>query len=268
MKISIKDKVALVTGGAQGIGLGIAKAFLDAEAKVAIADRNEEGLRRATDDLRDSFGEKAHGILADISLEEDVREMVTQAVEKFSAIDILVNNAGLSGMNYLWEMPVEEWDTVINTNLRGAFLCTKEAVKVMLEKGTKGKIINIVSLVSTMPTTGIAAYCASKGGLLMFTRAAALELGPRGINVNAIGPGSTTTPLTEWFYNLPGLKEAFLDRTPKGRFGEPEDIAKVALFLASDYADWVTGQTIYVDGGQSLLGLPRYYEGLRKATGA
>ncbi len=267
MGIRIKNKVALITGGAQGIGLGIAKAFLDAEAKVAIADRNEEGLRSTTDSLQARFGGKVHGILADISLEEEVRSMVVETVQRFDTIDILVNNAGFGGMSYFWEMPVEEWDTVMNTNLRGAFLCTKEVVRLMLEKGTKGKIINIASINAIIPTTGISTYCASKGGLLMFTRAAALELGPRGINVNAIGPGSTMTPLTEGFYNLPGLKEDFLDRTPKGRFGETEDIAKVALFLASDYADWVTGQIIYADGGQSLVGLPRYYEGLHQAAG-
>jgi len=267
MGIEIKDKVALVTGGAQGIGLGIAKAFLDAEAKVAISDRNEETLRRTTDDLQGHFGDKVYGIVADVSVEEEVKKMVMETLRKFNAIDILVNNAGLGGMNYFWETSVQDWDTVININLRGAFLCTKEVTKFMLEKGIKGRIINIASVNSALPTTGIAAYCASKGGLLMFTRAAALELGPRGINVNAIGPGTTLTPLTEGFYNLPGLKEAFLDRTPKGRFGEPEDIAKVALFLASEYADWVTGQIIYVDGGQSLLGLPRYYEGLQQAAG-
>jgi len=266
MGIEIKGKVALVTGGAQGIGLGIAKAFLDAEARVVIVDRNEDGLKRTTDDLQDRFGEKVCGIHADISLEEEVSKMVIEAVRKFNAIDILVNNAGFSGMNYFWEMPVQEWDAVMDTNLRGAFLCAKEVASFMLEQGIKGKIINIASVNSTVPTTGISAYCASKGGLLMFTRAAALELGPRGINVNAIAPGSTITPLTEGFYNLPGLKEAFLDRTPKGRFGEVEDIAKVALFLASEYADWVTGQIIYVDGGQSLLGLPRYYEGLQQAV--
>ena len=267
MGIDIEDKVALITGGARGIGLGIAEAFLEAEARVVISDRDEAGLTQATDSLRGRFGDKAHGILADISLEEDVRKMVAGTVEKHSTIDILVNNAGISGMNYFWEMPVDEWDIVMSTNLRGTFMCTKEAVKVMLQRGTKGKIINIASVNSIMPTTGITHYCASKGGILMFTRTAALELGPHGININAIGPGSTMTPLTDWFYNLPGLNEAFLDRTPMGRFGHTDDIAKVALFLASDYADWITGQIIYVDGGQSLLGLPRYYEGIQRATG-
>jgi NAD(P)-dependent dehydrogenase (short-subunit alcohol dehydrogenase family) len=137
----------------------------------------------------------------------------------------------------------------------------------MIQRGRGGRIINIASVNSIAPTTGITHYCASKGGLLMFTRTAALELGPRGININAIGPGSTMTPLTEGFFSLPGLAEGFLDRTPLGRFGRPEDIAKVALFLASEYADWITGQIIYVDGGQSLMGLPRYLEGIKEAEG-
>jgi len=237
MDINIKDKVALVTGGAQGIGLGIVKVFLEAEAKVVIADINEEGLKGVIDELGDRFGERVWGITADISQEEDVKKMVAETVNRFNTIDILVNNAGRGGMHYFWEMSAQEWDDVMNLNLR-----------------------------AILPTTGIAAYCASKGGLLMFTRVAAQELGPHGINVNAIGPGTTITPLTELFYNLPGLKEGFLDRTPKGRFGEPEDIAKVALFLVSEYADWITGQIIYVDGGQSLMGLPKYLEGLIQAT--
>ncbi len=262
MPIELKDKVALVTGGAQGIGLGIVKAFLEAGAKVALSDRNEEGLNKTTDELKGQFGDDIQGILADISMEDDIKRMVEETIERFGAIDILVNNAGFGGMNRIWDMSAHEWDDIINTNLRGTFLCTREAAKVMLEKGTKGKIINIASVNSMVPSTGIAAYCASKGGVLMFTKVAAQELGPRGINVNAIGPGSTTTPITEDFYHLPGLKEGFLDRTPMGRFGEPEDIGKVALFLASEYSDWVTGQIIYADGGQSLMGLPRYYEGL------
>lgn len=267
MSIQLKDKVALITGGAQGIGLGIAKAFLEAEARVAISDRNEEGLKTAVDQLQGSFGDKVFGITADVSSEPDIVRMVAETQLRYGAIDILVNNAGLGGMNYFWEMQVQEWDEVLNVNLRGAFLCAKEVTKVMLEKGTKGRIINIASTNAAIPTTGISAYCASKGGMLMFTRAAALELAPHGININAIGPGSTLTPLTEGFYSLPGLREAFLDRTPLGRFGEPEDIAKVALFLASEYADWITGQIIYADGGQSLMGLPRYIEGLKQAAG-
>ncbi len=267
MTIELKDKVALVTGGAQGIGLGIAQAYLEAGASVAVCDRNEEGLKNTVDDLKTNFSEKVYGIVADISKEEDIKRMVAEAIQKFSKIDILVNNAGLSGINYFWDMPVQEWDEVLTINLRGSFICAKEVTRHMLEKGLKGRIINIASTNAEIAATGLAAYCSSKGGLLMFTRVAALELGPKGINVNAIAPGSTLTPLTEGFYMLPGVKESFLEHTPKGRFGEAEDIAKVALFLASEYAEWITGQIIYVDGGQSLTGLPKYLEGLYGAAG-
>ena len=264
--MKITDKVAIVTGGAQGIGLGIVKAFLEAEARVFLTDRNEDVLQETMLDLRKGFGRRVEGTLGDVSDEEEVRRMVAEAVEKLGSVDILVNNAGFGLMNYFWETPADDWDAVINTNLRGTFLCTKEVTRFMLGKGIKGKIINIASLNSWIPSSGIGAYCASKGGVLMFTRTAALELGPRGINVNAIAPGTTMTPVTDMFYNLPGLKEDFLERTPLGRFGLPEDIGKVALFLASGYADWVTGQTICVDGGQSLMGLPLYLEGYEKAN--
>jgi 3-oxoacyl-[acyl-carrier protein] reductase len=267
MGIEIKDKVALITGGAQGIGLAIAEEFLNAKAKVAISDINEEALKETTNKLRAHFGGRVNGIVADISLDEDVGRMVVEAVQEFGAIDILVNNAGFSGLNLVWNMPSEEWDKSFAVNLRGAFLCTREVVKLMLEKCTKGRIINMSSINGTMPTTGISAYCASKAGLSMFTRAAALELGPRGINVNAIAPGIIVTPLTEMFLGFPNVKEDFLERTPKGRLGEPKDVAKVALFLASEYADWITGETIVVDGGLSLLGTPRYHERVEEAMG-
>ena len=265
MGITIEDKVALVTGGARGIGLSITERFLEAGAKVVIGDYNEHNLNETLPSLQSAYSDRVRGIVADVSIEEDVKKMVGLTLREYGAVDILVNNAGIGGMNYVWEMPPEEWDLVIAVNLRGPYLCTKEATAAMIERGKGGRIINMASVNSIAPTTGISHYCASKGGLLMFTRTAALELGPHGITINAIGPGSTMTPLTEGFFSLPGIGEAFLERTPMGRFGRPEDIAKVALFLASEYADWVTGQIIYVDGGQSLLGLPRYLEGIKEA---
>jgi 3-oxoacyl-[acyl-carrier protein] reductase len=266
MGIEIKGKVALITGGAQGIGLGIAKEFLQAKAKVAISDINEARLKETTNDLKDRFGVgSVHGIVADIAQEDDIKKMVVDTVQRFGTIDVLVNNAGIGALNLFWDMSIEEWDAVFNVNLRGTLLCTKQVVKLMLEKGIKGRVINVSSINGHMPTTGMSAYCASKAGMSMFTRVAALELGPYGINVNAVAPGFTITPMTEVMFNLPGFKNAALDHTPKGRYGEPEDIAGVALFLASEHADWVTGQIVNVDGGVSLIGLPKYYEELRKA---
>lgn len=265
--IEMNGKVVLVTGAAQGIGFGIARAFLEAGAKVALADRNADALGEAAEDLAASKPAGVATVVTDISREEDVRKMVAETAERFGSVDVLVNNAGFGGMNYFWDISLEEWNSILATTLTGTFLCSREVARRMLERKIRGKIINIASTNSLIPSTGIAAYCAAKGGVLMFTRVAALELAPHGITMNAIGPGTTLTPITEAFYNLPGLREAFLDRTPMGRFGETEDIARVALFLASKYADWVTGQLILADGGQSLLGLPRYLEGLRTATG-
>jgi NAD(P)-dependent dehydrogenase (short-subunit alcohol dehydrogenase family) len=181
-------------------------------------------------------------------------------------IDVLINNAGFGGMRRFWEMELDEWNRILETALTGTFLCSREVVRGMLERETRGKIINIASTNAQMPSTGISAYCAAKGGVAMFTRAAALELAPHGITMNAIGPGTTLTPGTEGFYQLPGLREAFLDRTPMGRFGEVSDISRIVLMLASEYADWITGQLIMADGGQSLLGLPRYLEGLEQLS--
>ena len=180
------------------------------------------------------------------------------AAERLGRVDVLINNAGFGGMQRFWEMSPEDWNRILDTVLTGTFLCSREVVRGMLERETRGKIINIASTNAQIPSTGISAYCAAKGGVAMFTKAAALELAPHGISMNAIGPGTTLTPGTEGFYQLPGLREAFLDRTPMGRFGELADISRVVLMLASEYADWITGQLIMADGGQSLLGLPTY----------
>ncbi len=267
--IDMTGKTVLVTGAAQGIGLGIARAFMEAGAAVAMWDRNPDTLAAAAENARVAIpGVELATTVADVSDPKQVEAAVAEIGRRFPTVDVLVNNAGFGTMNYFWEMGLEEWNSVLATTLTGTFLCSREAVRLMLERKTRGKIINIASTNALIPSTGIANYCAAKGGVLMFTRVAALELAPHGITVNAIGPGTTLTPVTEGFFNLPGLREAFLDRTPMGRFGEPADIARVALMLASEYADWITGQIILADGGQSLLGLPRYLEGLQMAAGS
>ncbi len=263
--MEMKGKSVLVTGAAQGIGLAIARAFAELGACVAMCDRNSDELARAGEGLRAEINDSEIAtIVADISDATAVRDMVAESVRHFGTIDILVNNAGFGTMRRFWEMSDDEWQGILDTVLTGTFQCSREVTRVMLDKKTRGRIINIASTNSVIASTGISAYCAAKGGVLMFTRAAALELAPHGITVNAIGPGTTLTPLTEGFYNMPGLKEAFLDRSPMGRFGEPQDIARVVLLLASDQAEWVTGQILMADGGQSLLGLPRYMEELEK----
>ncbi len=266
--MQMTGKTILVTGAAQGIGLGIARAFVEAHGRVALCDRNGDTLAAAAAQLRETIpGADCAPFVCDVSDAAQVQDLVTAVVDRFGAIDVLINNAGFGGMTRFWEMSVEEWNAILATTLTGTFLCSRAVARVMLDKKTRGKVINIASTNSLIPSTGIAAYCAAKGGVLMFTRVAALELAPHGITVNAIGPGSTLTPVTEGFYTLPGLREAFLDRTPLGRFGEPQDIGRVALLLASEYADWITGQIIFADGGQSLLGLPRYLEGLEQLAG-
>jgi NAD(P)-dependent dehydrogenase (short-subunit alcohol dehydrogenase family) len=267
MGIELKGKVALVTGGAQGIGLGIVEAFLEAKAKVALSDINAEQLKVTAERLKTRFGkDNVYPIVADVTSEESVRKMVANTIKKFGAIEILVNNAGTGRMKPFWEISSEEWDIVLNINLKGTLFCSKAVAKHMIDKGIKGRIISISSINDHMATTGMSAYCASKAGISMFTRVAALEVGQYGINVNAIAPGYITTPATDSLFNLPNFKKAALERSPKGRYGEPKDVGKVALFLASEYAEWLTGQVINADGGASLMGLPMYYEAVTKGN--
>jgi NAD(P)-dependent dehydrogenase (short-subunit alcohol dehydrogenase family) len=265
--IEMDGKGILVTGAARGIGFGIAEAFAEAGAAIAMCDRDEGGLESAVQEIRTRHPQvRCLDLCADVSDPDQVATMVEAADEGLDGIDVLVNNAGFGGMRRFWEMNLEEWNRILETTLTGTFLCSREVTRRMLDREKRGKIINIASTNSVIPSTGISAYCAAKGGVSMFTKAAALELAPHGITMNAIGPGTTLTPGTEGFYKLPGLHEAFLERSPMGRFGEPSDISKVVLMLASDYASWITGQLILADGGQSLLGLPRYLEGLEQLT--
>jgi glucose 1-dehydrogenase len=265
--IEMDGKRVLVTGAARGIGLGIAEAFAQAGARIAICDRDENGLASAARELRERYPQgECLDLVADVSDPGQVTRLVESVDQQLDGIDVLINNAGFGGMRRFWEMSLEEWDGVLATTLTGTFLCSREVVRRMLPRKIQGRIINIASTNAVIATTGISAYCAAKGGVAMFTKAAALELAPHGIRMNAIGPGTTLTPGTEGFYRLPGLHESFLERSPMGRFGEVSDISKVALMLASDYADWITGQLILADGGQSLLGLPRYLEGLEQAA--
>ncbi len=241
------------------------KTYLDHGAKVAIVDVDEDGLQETERELA-NFKEKVLLVKGDVTKVGDVRKAVDETVKKWKKIDVLVNNAGVGTISSLIEMTEEEWDYVLDVNLKGMFLFTREVAKVMIEQ-EEGCIINFSSINEEIPLAGEIHYCVSKGGVKMLTRTVALELAPYNIRVNAIAPGMTETALTEEILVIPELKNAVLHQIPLGRIGRPEDIAKAAVFLASDYASWVTGATIYVDGGMHLVGEESYLYPLYRAMG-
>ncbi len=261
----LDGKVAIVTGGSSGIGKAIVKTYLDHGAKVMIVDVDEEGLQETEKELA-KFKENVLLVKGDVTKVEDVRKTVDETVKKWTKIDVLVNNAGVGTISSLIEMTEEEWDYVLDINLKGMFLFTREVAKVMIEQ-KEGCVINLSSINEEVPLAGEIHYCVSKGGVKMLTRAVALELAPYNIRVNAIAPGMTDTALTEELLVIPELKSAVLHQIPLGRIGRPKDIAKVAVFLASDYASWVTGSTICVDGGMHLIGEESYLYPLHRAMG-
>jgi len=261
----LDDKVAIVTGATSGIGKAIAKAYLNHGAKVTIVDVDEERLPETEKELA-KFKEKILLIKGDVIKVEDIRKVVDKTVKKWKKIDILVNNAGVGTISSLIEMTEEEWDYVLDVNLKGMFLFTREVAKIMIEQ-EDGCIINISSINEEIPLAGEIHYCVSKGGVKMLTRTVALELAPYNVRVNSIAPGMTETALTEEVLVIPELKNAILHQIPFGKIGKPEDVAKVAVFLASDYASWVTGATIHVDGGMHLIGEESYLYPLYRAMG-
>jgi len=237
---SLKGKIAIITGSSKGIGLGIAKVFVEAGATVVINSRHEEDCKKACKEC----GENATYICGDVSKEEDVKKLFSETIKKFGKVDIMVNNAGITDLMPIEQITTEKWDKMINVDLRGTFYGCKEAAKAM-KKG--GKIINLASIAGFIGFPNCAHYCAAKGGIVNMTRELALELAQKGINVNAIGPGIITTEMTEDIIKQQGKQ--LIQMIPKGRWGKPEDIGYAALYLASDESDYVTGQTLYVDGG-------------------
>jgi len=244
----LKGKVALITGSARGIGYTIAALFAREGANIVLSDVNEPALKEAESNIR-SLGVETLSAKVDVTNEGQVEELVKKVVDKFGKIDILVNNAGITKDGLLIRMPEADWDSVISVNLKGAFLCARAAAKVMI-KQRSGKIINMASIIGIMGNPGQANYSASKGGLIALTKTAAKELASRNINVNAIAPGFIRTDMTD---KLPeSLKKTMLDRIPLNRFGETEDVARLALFLASEESNYITGCTIKVDGGMAI----------------
>ncbi len=253
--VDLKNKSAIVTGGAKGIGRGIAYRLAEAGAKVLVADLDEETAIKTAQELS-SKGWSAEAIKTDVSSEDDVKAMVAACKDKFGSVDILVNNAGIYPPAPINQMTEEDFERVIHVNLRSVFLTTKYAAEVMKTQGG-GKIINITSIDALHPSmVGLAHYDASKHGVWGFTKNSALELAAHKISVNAIAPGGVTTPGVAAMQGSgpvdTKMLDAFMAKIPMHRMGEPDEIGKVALFLASDMASYMTGSQIVVDGGALL----------------
>jgi 2-deoxy-D-gluconate 3-dehydrogenase len=254
--MDLSSKVAIITGGAMGIGFGIAYRLAEAGAAVVIADVNKNAADASASKLSEKRW-RAGAVQADVSSPEQAARVIDSVVGNYGRVDILVNNAGIYPTIPVMQMQPKDFERIILVNLEGAFFCTKAAAKNMIDKGSGGKIINVTSIDALHPSMiGLATYDASKHGLWGFTKNAALELAPHKIWVNAIAPGAISTPGTgAGGPTNPQLEEAmkpFVAKIPMQRIGEPDDIGKVALFLASDLSNYMTGSQIVVDGGVLL----------------
>ena len=245
----LKDKVALVTGASRGIGREIAQTLAAYGASVIV---NYNGSKDRADEVVEMIsaaGGKAIAVKADVAKAEEIARLVEEAQAAFGRIDILVNNAGITRDNLILKMSEEEYDTVLDTNLKGAFLCMKHAAKIMLRQ-KNGRIINISSISGIAGNAGQANYCAAKAGLIGLTKSLAKELGSRGITVNAVAPGFIETEMTEKLSEQ--VKEGMLAQIPLKRAGSVKDIAEAVAFLASERAAYITGQTLSVNGGMAM----------------
>ena len=247
--MSTEGRVAVVTGGGRGIGRAIARKLGAEGAKVAVSYRSNDEAARETARLVGEAGGECELFKGDISRSEDVKALFDGVSETFGPAQILVNNAGTTRDNIMLRMKDEEFDEVMDTNLRGAYLCTRAVLRQMV-RNRWGRIINVSSVVGLAGNAGQANYAASKAGLLGFTKSVAREVAERGITVNAVAPGYVETELTGSLDD--SIKQQILGQVPTGRFGEPEEIAEVVAFLAGEGAAYVTGQTITVDGGMVM----------------
>jgi 3-oxoacyl-[acyl-carrier protein] reductase len=245
----LKDKVALVTGGARGIGRAIALLFAREGADIAVADVNIEQAQDAAREI-EALGRKALALQLDITDYPRVEEAVNKILDKLGKVDILVNNAGITKDALLLRMSEADWDAVLNVNLKGTFNCIKAVSRPMI-KQRSGKIVNIASIIGIIGNVGQANYSASKAGIIALTKTMAKELASRNINVNAVAPGFIQTEMTA---KLPEeVKQKMLAAIPMKKLGTPEDVAAVCLFLAAQDSDYITGQTIVIDGGMVTL---------------
>lgn len=256
----LKRQKALVTGANSGIGKGIAIELAKAGADVVINYRgNEQAALELVEQIKKNCGVNAYAHYADVSNEDDVKAMFEKIVKDFGTIDILVNNAGLQKDAPFDEMTLEQWNTVINVNLTGQFLCAREAVKEFKRRGvvpnvscSAGKIIHVSSVHEVIPWAGHVNYAASKGGVMLMMKSIAQEVAPFRIRVNSIAPGAIRTPINTSAWETPEAYDDLMKLIPYNRIGEVEDIGRAASWLASDYADYINGTSIFIDGGMTL----------------
>lgn len=246
MATTMRGRTALVTGAARGVGKGIALELARAGCRVALTDiAAVADIQPAVREV-EALGPEAFAIQGDVRVAADVRRMIEQIIERFATLDILVNNAGVQTWGPLLDVTEQEWDLVLDTNLKGCFLCTQAAARHMKDHGG-GAIVNIGSGSNKVGFKNLVAYTASKGGIEQFTKVAAVELGPHGIRVNCVAPGAIEIERTR--LERPDYAEAWGGAAPLGRVGTPQDVGRAVVMLASDEASFITGQTIWVDGG-------------------
>ena len=247
--MSLEGKVAVITGAGTGIGQGIALAMAKEGAAIVVDYVGKAEIAQETIDQVTKLGGKVIGVDADISNPEDVAMLIQKTVEAFGELNIFVNNAGIEKKFAFIDYPLEEWQKIMAVNLTGPFLCSQAAAKQMIAQGKGGRIINISSIHEDLPLLTNAPYCASKGGLRMLMRTIAVELAPHKITVNNIGPGAVYTPIDADVEADKTMNDAILAEIPLGRWGQPEEIGNLAVYLASDKASYMTGSTHFIDGG-------------------
>jgi len=262
MEVSLRNQVAVITGASSGIGTGIAKSIASAGAVVIInhsSEKSKDEAQKVLDEIQETGGE---GMIyqCDVSKEDEVVKMFSDVISTYGTVDILINNAGIQKDAKFIDMTLEDWDTVMGVNLRGQFLCSREAIKEFLRRGIDktrsvacGKIIHISSVHEIIPWAGHANYAASKGAIKMLMQTLAQEHGADKIRVNSICPGAIQTPINKEAWETPEAMNDLLKLIPYNRIGQPEDVGNMAAFLASDLADYISGTSIFIDGGMTSL---------------
>ncbi len=257
--MKLKDKVSIITGATKGIGLACAEEFAKEGSKVVLSGRTESLGEEAAERIRAGGGD-AEFVRCDISQNAQIQNLVKKTLEKYGRIDVVVNNAGVNHSANFFDISEEDWDWVMSVDLKGTFLLSQAAAKVMVDQGIQGVIINMSSVMAVMALADQVPYCAAKGGVNQLTKAMAIALGDYGIRVNAIGPGPVLTDLMQRVVHNKEKEAELLSRLPLGRIAECREIATVAVFMASDDSSFFTGQCVYPDGGRMIQAFSRKQE--------